>query len=41
MTDDCDPIIVAGDDAVILEEPADSEDDDSERATLDEFGIVR
>jgi hypothetical protein len=40
MTDDCDPIIVAGDDAVILGEPADDEDD-SERATLDEFGIVR
>ena len=38
---DADPIIVAGDDAVILDDPKDSEDDDSERATLDEFGIVR
>ena len=37
-----DPIIVAGDDGVILDEPADgSEDDESERATLDEFGVVR
>ena len=36
---DCDPIIVAGDDAVILEE-LDAEDN-SERATLDEFGAVR
>jgi len=42
MTDDCDPIIVAGDDGVILDEPADdSEDDETGRATLDEFGIVR
>jgi len=37
----CDPIIVAGDDAVILGEPDDAEDDESERATLDEFGVVR
>jgi len=41
MTDDSDPIIVAGDDAVILDDSADSEDDETERATLDEFGIVR
>jgi hypothetical protein len=39
MTDD--PIIVAGDGAVILDGPDDSEDDESERATLDEFGIVQ
>ena len=32
-----DPIIVADEDAVILEDS----DDDSERATLDEFGVVR
>jgi hypothetical protein len=37
---DVDPIIVAGDDAVILGEPDDAEDE-SERATLDEFGVVR
>jgi hypothetical protein len=39
MTDDCDLIIVADDDAVILAEP--DAEDDSERATLDEFGIMR
>ena len=38
---DADPIIVAGDDGVILDERDDSEDDESGRATLDEFGIVR
>lgn len=36
MSGECDPILVAGDDGVILDESG-----AGDRATLDEFGIVR